>query len=87
MTTKNLFRFETILVLVLALEMAIFSKTGSNFATAANMFEVLRLSTEIGLLALVMTPIRGGLVGSGRLRSAAKRPAALSRFFNSSSCS
>jgi len=55
--TKNLFRFETLLVLVLALEMAIFSKTGSNFATAANMFQVLRLSTEIGLLALVMTPI------------------------------
>src|SRR6184192_2177998 len=35
----------------------IFSKTGSNFATQGNLFEVLRLSTEIGLLALVMTPI------------------------------
>src|SRR6184192_1624690 len=35
----------------------IFSKTGSNFATQGNLFEILRLSTEIGLLALVMTPI------------------------------
>jgi rhamnose transport system permease protein len=54
---KTLFRFEALLVLVLALEMAIFSKTGSNFASRGNMFEVLRLSTEIGLLALVMTPV------------------------------
>jgi ribose/xylose/arabinose/galactoside ABC-type transport system permease subunit len=53
----NPFRFEALLVLVLALEVAIFSKTGSNFATRGNIFEVLRLSTEIGLLALVMTPV------------------------------
>jgi ribose/xylose/arabinose/galactoside ABC-type transport system permease subunit len=39
------------------IELLIFSKTGVNFATAGNMFEILRLSTEIGLLALVMTPI------------------------------
>src|SRR5438445_2303111 len=45
------------LVFVLGLEMLIFSKTGTNFATQGNMFEILRLSTEIGLLALVMTPI------------------------------
>src|SRR5438105_3816688 len=38
-------------------ESDIFSKTGANFATSRNLFEVLRLSTEIGLLALVMTPI------------------------------
>jgi rhamnose transport system permease protein len=50
-------RFETLLALVLLLEILIFSKTGVNFATRENMFEVLRLSTEIGLLALVMTPI------------------------------
>jgi rhamnose transport system permease protein len=43
--------------MVLAVEVLIFSQTGANFATAANAFEVLRLSTEIGLLALVMTPI------------------------------
>src|SRR5438046_6336213 len=51
------FRFETLLVLVLLIEVAVFSATGANFATLGNLFEVLRLSTEIGLLALVMTPI------------------------------
>jgi ribose/xylose/arabinose/galactoside ABC-type transport system permease subunit len=50
-------RFETLLAAVLLIEILIFSKTGANFATTGNMFEVLRLSTEIGLLALVMTPI------------------------------
>src|SRR6266480_6653230 len=50
-------RFETLLAFVLLIEVLVFSKTGSNFATRGNMFEVLRLSTEIGLLALVMTPI------------------------------
>jgi rhamnose transport system permease protein len=49
--------FETLLALVLLLEIAIFSKTGANFASRENFFEVLRLSTEIGLLALVVTPI------------------------------
>src|SRR5215204_5644732 len=52
-----LLRFESLLGLVLLIEIAVFSKTGLNFATAGNLFEVLRLSTEIGLLALVMTPI------------------------------
>src|SRR2546423_9859764 len=51
------FRFEMLLVLVLVIEVAVFSATGTNFATQGNVFEVLRLSTEIGLLALVMTPI------------------------------
>src|SRR2546423_4620260 len=51
------FRFEMLLVLVLVIEVAVFSATGANFATVGNLFEVLRLSTEIGLLALVMTPI------------------------------
>src|SRR5436305_2016754 len=54
---KSLARFEALLALVLVIEIVIFSKTGRNFATAGNMFEVLRLSTEIGLLASVMTPI------------------------------
>jgi ribose/xylose/arabinose/galactoside ABC-type transport system permease subunit len=54
---KYLFRFESLLVLVLGLELLIFSRTGSNFATSTNLFEVLRLSTELGLLALVMTPV------------------------------
>src|SRR5574341_1686195 len=50
-------RFEVLLAFVLLIELAVFSKTGANFATVGNLFEVLRLSTEIGLLALVMTPI------------------------------
>jgi rhamnose transport system permease protein len=54
---KPLLRFETLLAVVLVIEILIFSKTGQHFATMGNMFEVLRLSTEIGLLALVMTPI------------------------------
>ena len=53
----KLLKFETLLACVLLIEILIFSKTGENFATRGNLFEVLRLSTEIGLLALVMTPI------------------------------
>ena len=53
MKRKTLFQFESMLVGVLGLEILIFSKTGTNFATQGNMFEILRLSTEIGLLALV----------------------------------
>jgi ribose/xylose/arabinose/galactoside ABC-type transport system permease subunit len=49
--------FETLLALVLGVEVLIFSRTGTHFATADNLFEILRLSTEIGLLALVMTPV------------------------------
>jgi len=54
---KRLARFETLLAAVLLGEVLIFSKTGINFATRQNFFEILRLSTELGLLALVMTPI------------------------------
>jgi len=48
---------EWVLLLVIALECAIFSITGNNFATAANAFEITRLSVEVGLLALVLTLI------------------------------
>src|SRR5882672_4414917 len=54
---KVLLSFEMLLAFVLVTEILIFSKTGANFATRGNLFEVMRLSTEIGLLALVMTPI------------------------------
>jgi ribose/xylose/arabinose/galactoside ABC-type transport system permease subunit len=54
---QGFLQFEALLVLVLLIEITIFSKTGTNFATRGNFFEVTRLSTEIGLLALVMTPI------------------------------
>jgi ribose/xylose/arabinose/galactoside ABC-type transport system permease subunit len=57
MKRRDLLQFEMLLVCVLAVEVVIFTKTGTNFATATNLFEVLRLSTEIGLLALIMTPV------------------------------
>jgi ribose/xylose/arabinose/galactoside ABC-type transport system permease subunit/ABC-type sugar transport system substrate-binding protein len=46
-----------LLAMVLAVELVVFSITGTNFLTVANGFEVVRLSVEIGLLALVMTPV------------------------------
>ena len=54
---------EWALVLVLLAECVVFSFTGNNFLTATNAFEVTRLSVEIGLLALVLTPviISGGI--------------------------
>src|SRR5215204_49726 len=48
---------EWVLIVVLLVECLIFSVTGSNFLTAGNAFEITRLSVEIGLLALIMTPI------------------------------
>ncbi len=48
---------EWILLIVLIGECLIFSVTGNNFLTSGNAFEITRLAVEIGLLALVMTPI------------------------------
>src|SRR5712664_3206531 len=48
---------EWVLALVLLLECAIFSFTGNNFLSASNAFEITRLSVEVGLLALAITPI------------------------------
>src|ERR671917_992555 len=48
---------EWVLIVVLLVECAIFSLTGSNFLSASNGFEVTRLDVEIGLLALALTPI------------------------------
>jgi rhamnose transport system substrate-binding protein len=48
---------EWVLLVVLLVECLIFSVTGNNFLTGGNAFEITRLSVEIGLLALVMTPI------------------------------
>lgn len=48
---------EWVLLLVIVLECVVFSVTGSNFLTGANAFEITRLSVEVGLLALVLTPI------------------------------
>src|SRR3989442_71849 len=48
---------EWVLLLVILIESAIFSVTGNNFLTAENAFELTRLSVEVGLLALALTPI------------------------------
>jgi len=42
---------------VLLFECLVFGLTGDNFLTASNAFEITRLSVEIGLLALALTPI------------------------------
>ena len=46
-----------ILAVLLALEIAIFSAIGTNFLSVGNAFEILRLSVEIGLLAVALTPV------------------------------
>ncbi len=46
-----------VVLLLLLLECAIFSLSGNNFLSEGNAFEVTRLSVEIGLLALALTPI------------------------------
>lgn len=48
---------EWVLLLVVLAECAIFGVTGRNFLTSANAFEITRLSVELGLLALALTPI------------------------------
>jgi len=50
-------RHELVLMAFLAAELLLFSFTGRRFATAENGFEILRVSVEFGLLALVMTPV------------------------------
>src|SRR5438105_6135913 len=54
---------QTILAGVLLLEITAFAFLGKNFFTRTNAFEVTRLSVEIGLLALALTPviITGGI--------------------------
>ena len=45
------------LVAALFLEVLLFSLVAPNFATTANFFEIARLSVELGLLAIALTPI------------------------------
>ena len=54
---------EWILLVALAFEVAVFSALNENFFSTANFFEVVRLSVELGLLALALTPvmITGGI--------------------------
>ena len=48
---------EWVLLLLLAAEILLFGLAGGNFLTRGNSFEVVRLSVELGLLALALTPI------------------------------
>jgi rhamnose transport system permease protein len=48
---------EWVLLVVILVECAVFGAAGHNFASSANAFEITRLSVEIGLLALALTPI------------------------------
>jgi rhamnose transport system permease protein len=48
---------QAILVVLLVLEIAIFAAIGTNFLSRSNAFEVVRLSVEIGLLAVALTPV------------------------------
>lgn len=50
-------RHEIGLAAVLAIEIAVFASIAPNFATAANAAEIVRLAVEVGLLALVLTPV------------------------------
>jgi rhamnose transport system permease protein len=54
---------EWILLVALTAEIALFSVLGQNFFTVGNFFEVTRLSVELGLLAIALTPvvISGGI--------------------------
>src|SRR5436190_23168723 len=52
-----LIRHETVLLLVLVAEILYFNAVGRRFGTLDNIFDIVRHSVEIGLLALVMTPI------------------------------
>src|SRR6202158_2315966 len=54
---------EWVLLLALAAEIACFAVLGENFFSWGNFFEVIRLSVELGLLALALTPvmITGGI--------------------------
>src|SRR5262245_6842199 len=55
---KSAFRIpHSALLIVLLFEFGIFSITGGNFLSWSNAFEITRLSVEIGLLALALTPI------------------------------
>lgn len=48
---------ELVLTILLLAEIAIFALISKNFFTTGNAFEIVRLSVEVGLLALALTPI------------------------------
>jgi rhamnose transport system permease protein len=48
---------EWILLLALVAEVALFAAIAQNFFTPGNFFEIIRLSVELGLLAIALTPV------------------------------
>jgi rhamnose transport system permease protein len=46
-----------ILLLALSVETALFAAIAQNFFTLGNLFEIVRLSVELGLLAIALTPV------------------------------
>ena len=48
---------EGILLLALGAEVALFAAIAQNFFTLGNFFEIVRLSVELGLLAIALTPV------------------------------
>src|SRR3954466_10475253 len=61
--TSSALGHSRVLLGALAIEMAIFSLLAPHFFTVGNFFEITRLSIELGLLAVAMTPvlISGGI--------------------------
>ncbi|MGB8169203.1 MAG: ABC transporter permease [Chthoniobacteraceae bacterium] len=55
--SKPRVRHEVILLAVIVVEIIYFQVAGRNFGTAANIANIVRQSVEIGLLAVVMTPV------------------------------
>ncbi|MDQ6677681.1 MAG: substrate-binding domain-containing protein [Acidobacteriota bacterium] len=50
-------RYRLLLAALLLAEIAAFAITGTNFFTVRNAFEIVRLSVEVGLLSLALTPV------------------------------
>ena len=57
MNARRFLRPELLLLAALGVEIAIFSQTATNFLSATNALEIVRQGTEIGLLALALTPV------------------------------
>jgi len=57
MPQRGLSGQEWMLVVALAVEIAVFGVVAQNFLTIANFFEVMRLSIELGLLAIALTAV------------------------------
>src|SRR6476469_2263955 len=51
------------LILAVLAEIALFALVAPNFLTVGNFFEVTRLSVELGLLAVALTPVIVGAAG------------------------